>query len=103
MRALGISRTDAAVFFQKLRVVVFPDPTPPLQDLLIRRAPASGLSPNATYVNSAALDTMGGEQPFAAIANLMCAYTESGPPTGGYNAFPFCAAAARLETPTDIS
>jgi hypothetical protein len=39
----------------------------------------------------------GGKCEFAAIANLMGACSGSGPPTGGHNAFPFCAAAVRFE------
>jgi hypothetical protein len=39
---------------------------------------ASGLSPNATFVNSAALDTMGGERAFAAAARQPTSFPQSG-------------------------
>jgi hypothetical protein len=48
-------------------------------------------------LHQAHFDVKGGKPPFAAIANLNCAYSESGPPTGGYNAFPFRAAAVGFE------
>jgi hypothetical protein len=38
---------------------------------------ASGLSPNATFVNSAALDTMGGEPPFAARVRSKVKFTNA--------------------------
>ncbi len=46
---------------------------------------------------SMALVSKGGMRAFAAIANLMGTYSRSRPPTGGYNAFPFCVVAVRFE------
>jgi len=43
----------------------------------------------------------GGFREFAAIANLMGTYSESGPPASVSNTFCFCAAAVKLE-PFDV-
>ena len=55
-----------------------------------------------TFVRLAASVRKGGKCEFAAGANLMGAYSGSGPPTGGYNAFPFCVAAVQFEPYTDL-